>query len=84
LTTQGGEPSFGQASQVGCPASHEDGQDNRLPVLLPDVVSMQTRQPNFERADEIPLCRLVTEAPLRMRLRGIVVALLLAVLQVAV
>jgi pilus assembly protein CpaF len=38
----------------------------RLRVPLPDVVSMQTRQPNLEGAGEIPLRRLVKEA-LRMR-----------------
>jgi pilus assembly protein CpaF len=37
-----------------------------LQVPLPDVVSMQTRQPNLEGAGEIPLRRLVKEA-LRMR-----------------
>jgi pilus assembly protein CpaF len=36
----------------------------RLP--LPDVVALQTRQPNLEGAAEIPLRRLVREA-LRMR-----------------
>jgi hypothetical protein len=35
-------------------------------VALPDVVAMQTRQPNLEGAGEIPLRRLVKEA-LRMR-----------------
>ena len=39
---------------------------------LPDVVSMQTRQPNLEGAGEIPLRRLVKEA-LRMRPSRIVV-----------
>jgi pilus assembly protein CpaF len=42
----------------------------RLP--LPDVVAMQTRQPNLEGAGEIPLRRLVKEA-LRMRPSRIVV-----------
>ncbi|MGH3260505.1 MAG: CpaF family protein, partial [Trebonia sp.] len=37
-----------------------------LQVPLPDVVSMQTRQPNLEGTGEIPLRRLVKEA-LRMR-----------------
>jgi pilus assembly protein CpaF len=37
-----------------------------LQLRLPDVVSMQTRQPNLEGAGEIPLRRLVKEA-LRMR-----------------
>jgi pilus assembly protein CpaF len=37
-----------------------------LSVRLPDVVAMQTRQPNLEGAGEIPLRRLVREA-LRMR-----------------
>src|SRR3954449_3371136 len=37
-----------------------------LRVPLPDVVSMQTRQPNLEGTGEIPLRRLVKEA-LRMR-----------------
>ena len=37
-----------------------------LRVPLPDVVAMQTRQPNLEGAGEIPLRRLVKEA-LRMR-----------------
>jgi pilus assembly protein CpaF len=37
-----------------------------LQVPLPDVVGMQTRQPNLEGAGEIPLRRLVKEA-LRMR-----------------
>jgi Flp pilus assembly CpaF family ATPase len=41
-------------------------------VPLPDVVSMQTRQPNLEGAGEIPLRRLVKEA-LRMRPSRIVV-----------
>jgi pilus assembly protein CpaF len=43
-----------------------------LRVPLPDVVSMQTRQPNLEGAGEIPLRRLVREA-LRMRPSRIVV-----------
>src|SRR5205823_14813457 len=43
-----------------------------LRVHLPDVVSMQTRQPNLEGAGEIPLRRLVKEA-LRMRPSRIVV-----------
>ena len=43
-----------------------------LRVPLPDVVSMQTRQPNLEGAGEIPLRRLVKEA-LRMRHSRIVV-----------
>ena len=37
-----------------------------LEVPLPDVVAMQTRQPNLEGTGEIPLRRLVKEA-LRMR-----------------
>jgi pilus assembly protein CpaF len=37
-----------------------------LQVALPDVVAMQTRQPNLEGSGEIPLRRLVKEA-LRMR-----------------
>jgi Flp pilus assembly CpaF family ATPase len=41
-------------------------------VPLPDVVAMQTRQPNFEGAGEIPLRRLVKEA-LRMRPSRIVI-----------
>jgi hypothetical protein len=41
-------------------------------VPLPDVVAMQTRQPNLEGAGEIPLRRLVKEA-LRMRPSRIVV-----------
>jgi pilus assembly protein CpaF len=43
-----------------------------LRVPLPDVVSMQTRQPNLEGAGEIPLRRLIREA-LRMRPSRIVV-----------
>jgi pilus assembly protein CpaF len=43
-----------------------------LRIPLPDVVSMQTRQPNLEGAGEIPLRRLVKEA-LRMRPSRIVV-----------
>src|SRR3978361_1875648 len=43
-----------------------------LRVPLPDVVSMQTRQPNLEGAGEIPLRRLVKEA-LRMRPSRLVV-----------
>ncbi len=43
-----------------------------LRVPLPDVVAMQTRQPNLEGAGEIPLRRLVKEA-LRMRLSRIIV-----------
>ncbi|WP_448620907.1 CpaF family protein [Geodermatophilus sp. URMC 65] len=43
-----------------------------LRVPLPDVVAMQTRQPNLEGAGEIPLRRLVKEA-LRMRPSRIVV-----------
>lgn len=43
-----------------------------LQPLLPDVVSMQTRQPNLEGAGEITLRRLVKEA-LRMRPSRIVV-----------
>src|ERR687884_1624953 len=42
----------------------EEGFELRGP--LPDVVAMQTRQPNLEGAGEIPLRRLVKEA-LRMR-----------------
>ena len=41
-------------------------------VPLPDVVGLQTRQPNLEGAGEIPLRRLVKEA-LRMRPSRIVV-----------
>jgi hypothetical protein len=44
----------------------------RLRVPLPDVVSMQTCQPNLEGAGEIPLRRPVIEA-LRMRPSRIVV-----------
>ena len=40
-----------------------------LRVPLPDVVAMQTRQPNLEGAGEIPLRRLVKEAR-RMRPPG--------------
>jgi pilus assembly protein CpaF len=40
-------------------------------VPLPDVVRMQTRQPNLERADEINLRHLVRET-LRMRPQRIV------------
>jgi type IV secretory pathway ATPase VirB11/archaellum biosynthesis ATPase len=43
-----------------------------LQVPLPDVVSMQTRQPNLEGAGEIPLRWLVKEA-LRMRPSRVVV-----------
>src|SRR3712207_825331 len=43
-----------------------------LRVPLPDVVPMQTRQPNLEGAGEIPLRRLVKEA-LRMRPSRLVV-----------
>ncbi len=43
-----------------------------LRVPLPDVVAMQTRQPNLEGAGEIPLRRLVKGA-LRMRPSRIVV-----------
>ena len=43
-----------------------------LRVPLPDVVSMQTRQPNLEGTGEIPLRRLVKEA-LRMRPSRIIV-----------
>ena len=43
-----------------------------LAVRLPDVVAMQTRQPNLEGAGEIPLRRLVKEA-LRMRPSRLVV-----------
>ncbi|MFL6239494.1 MAG: CpaF family protein [Actinomycetes bacterium] len=43
-----------------------------LKIPLPDVVSMQTRQPNLEGTGEIPLRRLVKEA-LRMRPSRIVV-----------
>ncbi|HEX2417961.1 MAG TPA: hypothetical protein VHJ83_07540 [Micromonosporaceae bacterium] len=39
---------------------------NRLKVPLPDVVRMQTRQPNLAGAGEISLRHLVREA-LRMR-----------------
>ncbi len=45
---------------------------NGLRVPVPDVVAMQTRQPNLEGAGEIPLRRLVKEA-LRMRPSRIVV-----------
>src|SRR4051794_34953951 len=38
----------------------EEGFELRVP--LPDVVSLQTRQPNLEGAGEIPLRRLVKEA----------------------
>ena len=44
----------------------------QLRVPLPDVVAMQTRQPNLEGAGEIPLRWLVKEA-LRMRPSRIVV-----------
>jgi pilus assembly protein CpaF len=44
----------------------------RLKVPLPDVVRMQTRQPNLEGAGEISLRHLVREA-LRMRPQRIVV-----------
>jgi pilus assembly protein CpaF len=44
----------------------------QLRVPLPDVVAMQTRQPNLEGAGEIPLRRLVKEA-LRMRPSRLVV-----------
>jgi pilus assembly protein CpaF len=37
-----------------------------LQIPLPDVVAMQTRQPNLEGTGEVPMRRLVTEA-LRMR-----------------
>src|ERR671927_191041 len=43
-----------------------------LRIPLPDVVAMQTRQPNLEGAGEIPLRRLVKEA-LRMRPSRLVV-----------
>jgi pilus assembly protein CpaF len=43
-----------------------------LKIPLPDVVSMQTRQPNLEGSGEIPLRRLVKEA-LRMRPSRIIV-----------
>jgi pilus assembly protein CpaF len=43
-----------------------------LRIPLPDVVSMQTRQPNLEGTGEIPLRRLVKEA-LRMRPDRIIV-----------
>jgi pilus assembly protein CpaF len=43
-----------------------------LKIPLPDVVSMQTRQPNLEGTGEIPLRRLVKEA-LRMRPSRIIV-----------
>jgi pilus assembly protein CpaF len=43
-----------------------------LKIPLPDVVAMQTRQPNLEGAGEIPLRRLVKEA-LRMRPSRIIV-----------
>jgi len=43
-----------------------------LKLPLPDVVSMQTRQPNLEGTGEIPLRRLVKEA-LRMRPSRIIV-----------
>jgi pilus assembly protein CpaF len=43
-----------------------------LQVALPDVVSMQTRQPNLEGSGEIPLRRLVKEA-LRMRPQRLIV-----------
>ena len=43
---------------------------NRLKVPLPDVVRMQTRQPNLEGAGEISLRHLVREA-LRMRRSGL-------------
>jgi pilus assembly protein CpaF len=45
---------------------------NRLKVPLPDVVRMQTRQPNLAGAGEISLRHLVREA-LRMRPQRIVV-----------
>ena len=57
-------------------AGHENGDErvnlSGLQVPLPDVVAMQTRQPNLEGAGEIPLRRLVKEA-LRMRPSRIVV-----------
>jgi pilus assembly protein CpaF len=48
------------------------GTSFELRVPLPDVVSVQTRQPNLEGVGEIPLRRLVKEA-LRMRPSRIVV-----------
>ena len=51
-------------------ALHADG--SRLKIALPDVVSMQCRQPSLEGTGEIKLRRLVKEA-LRMRPSRIIV-----------
>jgi hypothetical protein len=65
--SSGKHHAFGGTVQVLC-----DPGGFPLRVPLPDVVAMQTRQPNLEGAGEIPLRRLVKEA-LRMRPSRIVV-----------
>ncbi|GAA5653232.1 ATPase, T2SS/T4P/T4SS family [Geodermatophilus obscurus] len=67
LWYSGKHHAFGGSVQVLC---NPGGFSLRVP--LPDVVAMQTRQPNLEGAGEIPLRRLVKEA-LRMRPSRIVV-----------
>jgi pilus assembly protein CpaF len=64
----------GKTTMLNCLAGAIPGRERvvtceevfELRLGLPDVVSLQTRQPNLEGTGEIPLRRLVTEA-LRMR-----------------
>ena len=67
LWYSGKHHAFGGSVQVLC---NPGGFSLRVP--LPDVVAMQTRQPNLEGAGEVPLRRLVKDA-LRMRPSRIVV-----------
>ncbi len=70
----------GKTTLLNCLASAIPGRERvvtceevfELKIPLPDVVAMQTRQPNLEGTGEIPLRRLVKEA-LRMRPDRIIV-----------
>jgi pilus assembly protein CpaF len=70
----------GKTTLLNCLAAAVPGRERvvtceevfELRVPLPDVVAMQTRQPNLEGTGEVPLRRLVKEA-LRMRPDRIVV-----------
>ena len=67
--TQAGKTTLLNALCGGGPGARAGGHGRggvRAQLRLPDVVAMQTRQPNLEGTGEIPLRRLVKEA-LRMR-----------------
>jgi pilus assembly protein CpaF len=73
--TQAGKTTFLNALCAAIPARERVvtvEEVFELQVPLPDVVAMQTRQPNLEGSGEIPLRRLVKEA-LRMRPSRLVV-----------